>query len=535
MDACPRTNIYLKGKMEMSSPEFNECVRRIDLAFDSYTRGIVTLNELVDTVVGRVYWYCLDRDDPRDDVELLEEYVTEQLGPLTADPIVGDRLALLRVQRSIAVATRRRIGDAETARLIEQLGEAPPSPGTAAWDELVEICRSGSSTHRQSLGWTENAKQILRLAHSHGNTEALWAAINPDESEVGQLAPPRWNWDCFVVAINLLANLAADPFSGTSRLAINALISLTAHQLTAAVAAVRIPAHHLEDEDLHQLRENLEHHAQKIECDPTFTAGPECHSRSVMTLQSLLLHNVDSQTCAERMVKVADIREKFRCREFAASAELAGSCHGDGLVVSDLTRAHDEKLAMLDQQLDEIEARLKTTRLDGVHALETFCGSARPEFDELVVWEDRAKHAIKLAHRFRVPTALGRALNSFRSAGGQIAHTERAAPEVVLYALDALAHLATEPEHPSGLQARAELIALIGHPSVAGLAATRLPLHLMTEAESREVMESQVKLEDLERSDDSFTIDEPDSIGTPDIVRSVLWAANDARRVADER
>jgi len=98
--------------------------------------------------------------------------------------------------------------------------------------------------------------------------------------------------------------------------------------------------------------------------------------------------------------------------------------------------------------------------------------------------------------------------------------------------LDLLAHLAADPRHPSGTLARDSLIGLCSYPETAGLAAVRLPVHLLSEDQRLSLLAVYEEHEAALGPEVVRIFIPEQQLRDREILRSALWQANDAVRMA---
>lgn len=168
---------------------------------------------------------------------------------------------------------------------------------------------------------------------------------------------------------------------------------------------------------------------------------------------------------------------------------------------------------------DEPEAKQTLTEVcaDGwrTHRLLLFCSGTAHEL-------------ISLAHRFSAVDALYAAVSPSGRWGRVADHEFSGSPFIA--ALDALGHLAAQPDDDIGAEAREALLGLAADLSVAGIAAIRLPAHLLTDSERlrlADILEARIEL-----FDDPYPIVVPLDerlLRDTQIIREVLFHTLDAR------
>ena len=143
---------------------------------------------------------------------------------------------------------------------------------------------------------------------------------------------------------------------------------------------------------------------------------------------------------------------------------------------------------------------------------------------------DSEREIISLAYQFRVVAALDAAVRP--TAPGRLASEEKSQGMALPRTLDLLAHLASDPIHPSGTLARDSLIGLCGYPETAGLAALRLPVHLLSNDQRLRLHELYVEHEESLGPDLVRIFTSEQQLRDREILRSALWQANDVTRMA---
>lgn len=143
---------------------------------------------------------------------------------------------------------------------------------------------------------------------------------------------------------------------------------------------------------------------------------------------------------------------------------------------------------------------------------------------------DSEREIIALAYHHRVVPALDAAVRP--TAPGRLASEEKSRGMALPRTLDLLAHLASDPAHPSGTLARDSLVSLCAYPETAGLAALRLPVHLLSEDQRLRLHEIYVENEESLGPDIVRIFVSDQQLRDREILRSALWQANDVTRMA---
>jgi len=143
---------------------------------------------------------------------------------------------------------------------------------------------------------------------------------------------------------------------------------------------------------------------------------------------------------------------------------------------------------------------------------------------------DSERDLIALAYQHRVVPALDAAVRPI--APGRLASEDKSRGVALPRTLDLLAHLASDPIHPSGTLARDSLIGLCAYPETAGLAALRLPVHLLSDDQRARLHEIYVEHEELLGPEVIRIFIGEQQLRDREILRSALWQANDVTRMA---
>lgn len=143
---------------------------------------------------------------------------------------------------------------------------------------------------------------------------------------------------------------------------------------------------------------------------------------------------------------------------------------------------------------------------------------------------DSERDIISLAHEYRIVPALAAAVRP--TSPGRLASEEKSRGVALPRTFDLLAHIANDPVDSSGHNARDALIELCTYPETVGFAALRLPVHLLSASQRRDLHDIYVEHEDRlgPQAVRIFITDE--QLRDREILRSVLWQANDVARMA---
>lgn len=189
---------------------------------------------------------------------------------------------------------------------------------------------------------------------------------------------------------------------------------------------------------------------------------------------------------------------------------------GDGGTLNNLVRGLRARLA----EGDEV-AKLELVELCQ-HGYETHQGM----FSAV----DSEREVLDLAHEYRVVAALDAAVRPV--APGRLASEDKSRGMALPRTLDLLAHLASDPRHPSGTLARDSLVGLCAYAETAGLAAVRLPVHLLSDDQRLQLLAIYEEHEAALGPEVVRIFIPEQQLRDREILRSALWQANDALRMA---
>ncbi|MCU1356360.1 MAG: hypothetical protein JWM89_1778 [Acidimicrobiales bacterium] len=245
-----------------------QAAEEIDTVVGHVADGIRTGVEGVDAV-GRIvaqYLGCVPAEPV--EVELLLDYALEAAASISADPLVQDPVLVDYAAEVVGGVRAEPQLRAHFSMLIDRLDVAVRLGDAGSVDELVELCREGRRSHRHLLGLAEAAEDLLHLAHRLELPEALAAAARPAPGAEARLGHHHWSREQFVLALDLLAHLAADPYSDAGVRARAELVELVAFVETAGEAAVRLPVHLLTEEERTRLLSIHESRVDLFVADP---------------------------------------------------------------------------------------------------------------------------------------------------------------------------------------------------------------------------------------------------------------------------
>lgn len=264
--------------------------------------------------------------------------------------------------------------------------------------------------------------------------------------------------------------------------------------------------------------------------------GQGCHKREL--------------TAAEFSSDVADLFFQYLANEDPRDDVMAlvDYCLEVAREVCDLTLFADRVLPyrlefhlrwMLDQQGDgetlaqitrRLRARLEADDELAKIELMELCQSGYDTHQSVFSSVDAERELIDLAYEFRVVAALDAAVRP--TAPGRLANEDKSRGQALPRTLDLLAHLANDPRHPSGTLARDALVDLCGFSETAGMAALRLPIHILSNDQRERLHEMYVAHEDALGPETVKIFVSEEQVRDREILRSALWQANDARHFA---
>jgi|GEM_PF-1309055 len=189
---------------------------------------------------------------------------------------------------------------------------------------------------------------------------------------------------------------------------------------------------------------------------------------------------------------------------------------GESISLSHLVRGLRARLAEGDEM-----AKLELVEL---------CQHGYESHQDLFSAVDSEREILDLAHEYCVVTALDAAVRPLSP--GRLASEDKSRGLALPRTLDLLAHIAADPIRPSGTLARDSLIELCGYPETAGPAAVRLPVHLLSD-DQRERLLGLYEQHEANLGPEVVRIFIPEQqLRDREILRSALWQANDATRMA---
>ncbi|NLA36441.1 MAG: hypothetical protein GX868_12275 [Actinobacteria bacterium] len=194
-------------------------------------------------------------------------------------------------------------------------------------------------------------------------------------------------------------------------------------------------------------------------------------------------------------------------------------------------RLGPELQAALENELEALESAIVAGDLEAAARLHELCQCGWRTNRVMLSVVGGPLLVLRTAARVRHVDALRDAVSPRYAARGQIAHPLES-PDAYRFALNALAHLATEFESPRGDDARAALLDLVGHVDTAGDAAVRLPLHLLSGDDLELLVAAHEDRASLFENDPVFVPVGLEMLRANRVVRAALWQAHDAQHLA---
>jgi len=251
---------------EVTDLDLESSAEAIDRTVTRLRQGVLTPTEAVALIKGTASLYLRFAAVPVDDVDFVIQYARCAVEELALSRQVMDPVLVEAFDDWLA--GDHLVGElqARLDALIEPLKAEALDGSPFGRSEIADLCRSGRHTQRTLLRLTTAAGRILRAAFDVGCTEGLRDAVSPRYHDRGQVGRHDYDTDEFVLSLNLLARLAADPESGAG--ARSALIDLADFVEVAGSAVVRLPMHLLDDDDRSRLLEIHERRAALFSNDP---------------------------------------------------------------------------------------------------------------------------------------------------------------------------------------------------------------------------------------------------------------------------
>ena len=246
--------------------DVDEAATEIDKVARLFEQGVLTPIEALDKLGDLVQCFLSWTPAVTADIDLLIDYARMAAAEVADAPGVHDAVLVELFEEWLTAMPPTDLIRAQLQILVEPLEIAASRGDHLAVDALVEMCRTGTNTHRFVMSLRDARREVLRTAHRIGSAEALRVAVSPRHARDGQIANRKDDPDTYSMAMDLLAHLAADATEGSAARA--ALLELADFVETAGEAAIRLPLHLLDGNDRARL---LSIHEARVEL---FTSDP---------------------------------------------------------------------------------------------------------------------------------------------------------------------------------------------------------------------------------------------------------------------
>lgn len=249
----------MQGLEEATALDVEAVADSIDSSLGSLRRGVVTPAEALGAIQGSVSLFMRFAVAPTRDVELVLDYARAAVEDMAIRRAVMDPVLVevfdewLRGEGMVDELSAR------LDLLLEELVDRAGRGDHSAMADMAELCRTGRRSSPRLLRLTTSAERILRVASELGCADGLRDAVSPLHHSDGQIARRRDGTAAFVLALDLLAQLAVHREQGAQ--ARSALLDLADHVEVAGEAVVRLPLHLLDDGDRDRL---LEIHERRV-------------------------------------------------------------------------------------------------------------------------------------------------------------------------------------------------------------------------------------------------------------------------------
>lgn len=244
---------------EIVDLDLDSVARLIDKAQENLRRGIITVEEACTIISHQTSVFLRFAVASAGDVEFVVQYARAAIEEIATSPEVMDLVQIEAFDEWLSCEALADEWYLRLEELLKSFRSADRAGDPSGRADLADLCRCGRRSHRQLLSTVKAAEMVLRAAFELGCADGLRDAVSPSNRYRGQIASRVDSPKDFVVAMNLLAQLAADPDRGSDARA--ALLDLADFVELAGEAIIRIPLHLLDDQDRSRL---LEIHERRL-------------------------------------------------------------------------------------------------------------------------------------------------------------------------------------------------------------------------------------------------------------------------------
>lgn len=248
--------------------DIDAAAERIDRAVTSLARGIITVGEAIGSIEHTAALFMRFSVAPADDVEIIIDYSRAAVEEIATSSQVMDPVWVEHFEEWLRGQSMVDEIQMRLDTLLSPMLAAARIGDQHAMEEIARLCRSGHRLHRRLFSLSTAAEQVLRSAYDVGCADALRDAVSPRHRYDGQIAGCDADPHMYVLALNLLAQLAADPARGER--ARSALLDLAEHLEVTSEAITRLPMHLLGQDDRSRLLDIHERRTRLLCDDPLF-------------------------------------------------------------------------------------------------------------------------------------------------------------------------------------------------------------------------------------------------------------------------
>jgi hypothetical protein len=276
------------------SEQFEQAVDIVDRLVERCRNRELTSAAFNHEVALTVLEY-VGNEDPRDDVTVLVDYCLGWAEQLSGLDLLADRVMVEHLAAQLEWILERPEQRRTLDLLLADIRGGLRLGSDDARNDLVELCSSGLRSHPRVFAGPGRAARVLEFAAEYRVVEALAAAVRPTAPD--RIAgPQRDDGRPFALALDLLGHLASDPLAcGVDRVAAqDTLIDLIRYVAIGGAAAIRLPAHRLDDRQRDELLEVLADWESKWGADDP--GGMACTDirRDIAIIRSVLWQAADA-------------------------------------------------------------------------------------------------------------------------------------------------------------------------------------------------------------------------------------------------